>query len=187
MAKNKFKTAIEFGIDPAQIADLIERIRDLDKKAARAAIRKGMNEVTKIVNKDAKANVPKRTGMLRKSIGRKVVISRDGKQVVGIVKPRAGDKYVGVVNGKKINPRKYAHLVEYGRVSVKIKKKKALSDGTKFFGTQVKAVAPRPFLRPAWEKNKGNAVALVRAELTKAIAAWWEKKRSSGMRAKRVR
>lgn len=178
------KAPINVSIDPAQIAELVNRLRDLDKKAARAAVRKGMNEVTKLVNRDAKANVPKGTGLLRKSIGRKIVVSRGGANLLGIVKPRGGAKFKKKVNGKDVNPLKYAHLVEYGRVRVHVKNKKVLAANGKFFGTSAKAVAPRPFLRPAWEKNRGNAAALISAELNKAIAAWWAKRRASAPRAK---
>lgn len=185
-APNKFKVPISFGIDPGQLQELVNRLRDLDKKAARAAVRKGMGDVTKPVNKDAKANVPKRTGTLRKSIGRKVFVTRGGAQVFGVVKPRGGEKYAPIISGRKINPIKYAHLVEYGRVSVKIKDKKVLvAGGAKFLGKTVKAVAPRPFLRPAWDKNKGNATAIMQAAIQKAIKAWWEKKRSAAPKAKR--
>jgi HK97 gp10 family phage protein len=180
------KAPIHVGIDPAQLAEVVGRLRDLDKKAARAAVRKGLNEVTKVVTKDAKANVPKGTGLLRKSIGRKIVVSRGGAKLLGVVKPRGGAKFTKTVNGKKVNPIRYAHLVEYGRVRVFVKNKKVLAANGKFFGASAKAVAPRPFLRPAWDKNKGAAVALVSAQVQRAIATWWQKRRAGAPKAKRA-
>lgn len=179
------KAPIKVGIDTVQIAELVHRLRDLDKKAARAAVRKGLNEVTKVVTKDAKANVPKGTGLLRKSIGRKIIVSRGGAKLLGVVKPRGGAKFAKTVNGKKVSPIRYAHLVEYGRVRVSVKHKRVLAGNGNFFGTTAKAVPPRPFMRTAWEKNKAASVGLVRAQVQKAIAAWWEKRRAGAPRAKR--
>ncbi len=50
--------------------------------------------------------------------------------------------------GLKINPTRYAHLVEDGRPAVGPKKKRVLSDGKTIFGRDVAGVPARPFAKP---------------------------------------
>lgn len=121
----------------------------MEPKLFRKATRKAVDACTKLVLAAAKANVPSRTGMLKKALGRKVVAAKGGKGYVGIVGPRkdVSDKVRArqqrefeqgkrkraprprfrktiLVNGKEmvVNPVKYAHLVEYGRAEVTPKK-----------------------------------------------------------------
>jgi HK97 gp10 family phage protein len=167
------------------------------EKVFRAATRKGINEATKLVLSAAKANVPRRTGSLKKSLGRKVVaLKGDRKGYIGIVGPRkdisekergrlqrefeqgkrkrppGGPKFRKVVKHKGreilVNPVKYAHLVEYG-TKPSIAKGKVLSDGETVFGKRTKGSAPRPFLRPAWEGNKAACELVILAELRDAL------------------
>lgn len=188
---NRFKAPIQFGVDAGQLQSLIARLKDLDPKAGKPAIKKGVNEITRKVLWAARGGVPKRTGMLRKSLGRKVIMQRGGAKVLGIVKPRGGEKFSRVINGKKISPARYAHLVEYGRVFVRVKNKKVLSasapgpGGTNYvvFGKQVRAVPPRRFMRDAWDANEPQAVPILHEWLHKAIQNYW--KRTRTRRAKR--
>lgn len=155
------------------IQALARKLNEFDRRASRKAIRKGVNEATKFVAADAKANVPKRTGLLKKSIGRQVRSYRGGTVVSGIVGPRSGFATT-LKNGKKVNPAKYAHLVEFGRRAVKVKKALILADrfAKQVFGEEVGAVAPQPFLRPAWDKNEARAVDELAKALNEAIAAF---------------
>lgn len=188
---NRFKAPIQFGVDTAQLLSLMARLKDLDPKAGKPAVKRGVNEITRLVLWAAREGVPKRTGMLRKSLGRKVIVQRGGAKVLGVVKPRGGEKYSRVVNGKKVSPIRYAHFVEFGRVFVRVKNKKALvasapgPGGTNYvvFGKQVRAVPPRPFLRPAWEKHEPRAVPILHEWLHKAVQDYW--KRTRTRRAKR--
>lgn len=182
---NKFKVPITCSVDTSQLKALIDRLTDLDKRAGRAGVRKGLNELTKKVMWAARGLVPRRTGLLKKSLGRKVIVTRGGKRLTGIVKPRRGDKFATVVDGKKIDPRKYAHLVEFGRVSVTVKKKKVLADGKVIFGKRVKAVSPQPFMRPAWSENEASAVPILHRWLTEALASAWARSRARVPKAKR--
>lgn len=209
---NRFKLPITASIDTGQLSALIQRIQGLDKKAGRGAIRKGLDQVTKAVLKDAKAGVRKRSGMLRRALGRKVVTRKGGARIEGIVKPRGGTVWVSkppnfvvqyetrtlksgrvqhkvprrdlTFQGKAINPVRYAHLVEFGRVSVTLKKKKVLSDGSVIFGKTVRGVAARPFMRPAWAKNEPNAVPALRRQLFLAISNYWSKESAKVPRTK---
>ena len=211
----RFKVPIRCDVDTGQLKALIGRLVSLDKRAGRAAVKKGLGEITQKVLWDAKAAVPKRTDFLRKSLGRKVITRKDGQKLLGIVKPRGGAVWTTtppdfvvqrrqrvtkdgktqyrvarshlVFRGRRVNPRKYAHLVEFGRASVVPKTKKALSSGKGgvVYGRRVKAVPPRPFLRPAWDKNQGQAVPILHQHLRRAMVAAWLKSRANVPKVKR--
>lgn len=198
----KFKTPIRVEIDTSQVDFLVRQLAAVDKRAARAAMKKGVNEVTKLVLAEAKKLVPARTGALRKSLGRFVKVQPGGQSVLGVVKPRAGvwmadapdlagrrmarngktrvfvQKFKTEFQGRPVNPVKYAHLVEYGRVAVTVKKKKVLAGGGVVFGTHVAAMAPRPFMRPAWEKVRTAAPGIMARFLEEALKKFWTKARS---------
>lgn len=170
-------------------------IEELEGKFFRKAARKAVNDGTKLVLASAKSLVPKRTGSLKKSLGRKVKANKNGTGYYGLVGPRkdsrakiaqsirdveAGKrkkaltaKYRRVVrhNGRDIlvNPVKYAHMVEYGRGSAVVKEKKVMSDGVAVFGTKIRAIPPRPFLRPAWDNSKAAINAIVRSAMQSAV------------------
>jgi HK97 gp10 family phage protein len=190
--------SLKFSVDNAQFAKLLKKLGEVEPKAARKAIRQGVNEVSKLVLAEAKSRVPMRTGLLKKSLGRKVKSKMGGAVVYAVIKPRRGvwvkadggavgtrtrfrngkkqvfvRKWQGEFNGKKVDPVKYAHLVEYGRREVVNKKKKVLSDGTTIFGKKVRSVAPHPFLRPAWEKYERRAPAIFAACLRHALLNYW--------------
>lgn len=168
---------VKFRIDSQAIKALANRLAQVDRKIARKALQDGINEATKDVLASAKSLVPRRSGQLRKSLGRKVKSYRGGAVVVGIVGPRKGFRVE--YRGKMIDPAKYAHLVEYGRREVVVKKKKVLSSGSAgvgglpgqgvIFGKRVRSVAPRPFLRPAWEQNKQRVVGIILKHLNLGV------------------
>lgn len=180
---------VKMRIESQAVANLVKRLAALDRKVARKALKAGVNEVTKNVLWDAKSLVPKRTGLLRKSLGRKVKSYRGGAIIVGIIGPRRG--FRTVYNGVPINPVKYAHLVEYGRREVRVKKKKVLAGSgvplTKqvqqgpfrsvIFGVKVRSVPPRPFLRPAWEQNRTRAVDVIVRHLRLEIIRFYGRAR----------
>jgi HK97 gp10 family phage protein len=163
--------SIKARVKDGAIQALARKLNEFDRKASRKAIKKGVNEATKLVTADAKANVPRKTGLLKKSIGRRVRSYRGGTVISGIVGPRSGFATV-LASGKKVNPAKYAHLVEFGRKAVRVKKAALLADkfAKQVFGVEVAAVAPRPFLRPAWDKNETRAVGELAKALNEAIA-----------------
>jgi hypothetical protein len=201
VAKNK--VGISFAIDQQQFGKLLTRLKELESKAARKAIRQGVNEVSKLVLAEARALVPRRSGQLAKSLGRKVKAFRDGRGVYAVVKPRSGvwvraapgitgvrsrfsksgkkstfvKKFRVEFGGKTIDPVKYAHLVEYGRRQVLLKAKKVLADGTVIYGRKVRSVAPRPFLRPAWERYRTQAPRIIHGYVMRAMLQQWLKRR----------
>ncbi len=181
---------VKMRIGDEQISRLARRLADLDQKVATKAIKTGVNEITKDVLWDARALVPVRSKQLRKSLGRLVRVYRNSKVVVGIIGPRRGFKVQ--YRGKWVNPVNYAHLVEYGRREVRVKKKKVLSEGSAgpgelpgigtVFGKRVRAVPPRPFLRPAWERNRLKATRTLLAHLRAGFRQYLAGGRSRGSR-----
>lgn len=171
-------------------------VRELGEKHLRAASRVGVTKASQMVNREAKARVPARTGSLKKALGYKVQAKKNKTGYVGVVGPRRDNTKAirasmqAVAAGKRkralkvkyrrtvkyqgrellVDPVKYAHLVEYGRRAVRVKKKKAMSDGSVVYGKATKSVPPRPFLRPAWEANKGSVGSLIRQAMKQAAA-----------------
>lgn len=172
---------IKMRLDSSAITSLIGKLGALDKKVAKKALRAGISAASRRVMMDAKALVPKRSGQLRRSIGRKMWMRKGGSVIAGIIGPRRGFRVVYL--GKYIDPVKYAHLVEFGRREVVAGKakgkgtgKKVLSEGGRggvVYGVRVRSVPPHPFMRPAWERNKARATGLIIQELVKGIRTYY--------------
>jgi HK97 gp10 family phage protein len=147
----------------------LKALGDVSRTVRNKVLRKAVNASSRVVLAAAKSLVPRGTGMLRRSLAVRVQTYRASGKVVGIIGPRTGTSGSGAKRkqtsfGAKMaqtgqNPAKYAHLVEFGRATVSVSKAKVLSDGSTIFGRSVKAVPPRPFLRPAFESNKSAVVA----------------------------
>lgn len=126
------------------VDELVKQLRDeLPKRMQGKILRKAIADGSKLVLKTAKQKVPVgETGMLKRSLGRRVKVYRNSGKVLGIVGPRTGFKKTKAGRtrtalGEKfqqahVNPTKYAHLVELG----------------------TRHSAPKPFLRPALDNNK---------------------------------
>lgn len=176
---------VKVGVQSQTVQRLTAALAAVERKAARAATRAGINEVTKLVLKDARDLAPKRSGQLKRVLGRKVRTYRQ-TVVVGVIGPRRGFRVV--IGGVAVDPTKYAHLQEFGRAAVRAGQRTVLSggrrravktgsrvlssfytavapDAPKVFGPAVGPAAPRPFLRPAWERNRRLASAVVARHL----------------------
>jgi HK97 gp10 family phage protein len=138
------------------------------RRIARSAVRKALSPINKAAKQNAKAI--KDTGLLAKSIGAKMIPAsraRNKSLVVGFVGPRPGfrtvvGRFVGSVGvrNKPKNPVKYAHLVEFGTAphTIIAKRAKALAVGSGFRRrVNHPGTSPRPFMRPAFDSQVGNA------------------------------
>lgn len=127
------------------LADVLSALDGVSKKIKRKGIRKGVNVAGKIVLRAAKAKVPNKSGLLKRSLGRKVKVYRSTGVAVAVVGPRVGFKQEVARGGATVlsNPTKYAHLVEGG------------TSRSQAF----------PFLRPALESSKAE----VREAMANAI------------------
>lgn len=119
-----------------------------------------MKKAAKPIVDAARSGVTRRTGLLKKSIGSKekkyasgVHVSVIGvrKDVVGVTTNERTGKTI------KVLPYKYAHLVEFGTRPHKIGSGKH------------PGAAAKPFLGPAFEEHKGEAVGIIESEIRQQI------------------
>lgn len=134
-------------------ADALKKaLAGVDERVRKKALKKGVNAASGVVLAKAKGKVRVRTRVLKKSLGRKLKVYRNGT-VVGIIGPRTGRKVqVGTVRtgpnaGQPIyeDPSNIAHLVELGTHRSRA----------------------YPFMRPALEESRGEASSAV----AEAVAA----------------
>lgn len=97
------------------LGPLLAKLDAISAKARKKVTRQAVNQGTKVLLPDAKARVPVVFALLKKSMGRKVKVFRNGV-AVGMVGPRT---HMGayVLHGDTpffANPSYYAHLVELG-------------------------------------------------------------------------
>lgn len=163
----------------------------------RPAARAAAGKAGRIVAKEAKARTASRTGTLKKAMGSKVAARKKTPGAVAIVGPRRDSEkaiarsVAAVAAGKrkrsirrrfaravaymgrqiKVDPVKYAHLLEFGRKAVAPTKKKALSftDRTGVF-RRAKAAAAKPFLGPAYRAAEQRVRDAVELKLREAVA-----------------
>jgi len=154
-------------IDKTLQRALEKKLKTLPEKVFRKHVGKSAGKAMTPVARDARSRVPKETGALRKSIGkRKRTYSRQ-KTVFVAVGPRAGKEHASI-----------AHLVEFGHRMVtggtvtrkdgrlRGSAKNKLRTGK---GRAVGFVPGRPFLRPALEQNKENVLRTYRFNLVPGI------------------
>jgi len=87
---------------------------------------------------------------------------------VGISGPRVGFLEI-LANGRRVDPVKYAHIVEFGRAAVLPRNVRALSDGADFVAAKAKAYAGEPFMRPTFDEDRTRAQAAVSREIAREI------------------
>jgi HK97 gp10 family phage protein len=122
-----------------------------------------------IVN-EAKTRVPRRTGRLAKAIySRRNREGSNGVREERVITVRQG--------GRRDRDGYYWRWIEFGRGVVQIARGVLGTPGKGFFGREVKAVPARPFLRPAFENRKTDALEAIRVRLAKGIAKAAEKAR----------
>lgn len=135
--------------------ELIRKLSMLSKQSTvNRMLRPGVREASGEVRKKAKALVIEETGLLKQSIGNKL-LTVAGKVVVAIVGPRRGMGRVvertapsGWRGPVQSDPALYAHLVEFGTAHS----------------------PPQPFMRPAWDAVDSKRIVARRTvhELRKA-------------------
>jgi len=109
----------------------------------------------------ARALVPRDEGDLRKSIGTK--LARKRRQTTRLLLVGARDRLTIGKDGKRKNPAKYAHLVEFGTLPHKITAKGGWLALGGAFQTIIKEVdhpgaKKKPFMRPAYNSGKAEAI-----------------------------
>jgi HK97 gp10 family phage protein len=152
---------IPVSIDLLGDKELMRKLDKLSSKIGRSVLRKAVRAGTPDVLKDARSRVPKDTGNLKKSMGRKFKwYNRTGTYVV-VVGPRHRAEKTTVQRGSftKTKTAKaikgfHGHLVEYGT------KPRYTKNGV------FRGIGPaQPFMRPAWDANRKKAEQLAVAKL----------------------
>lgn len=143
--------------------ELEKLMQEVGPKLAKKGLKKALRESAKPIIKDARGKVPTRSKALKKSLGQKV--RTNNRRGVGYSIVGARSKWT-TYQGNKVNPAYYAHLVEFGtrRHLISPKSEKG-SVGTLRVGqsfvkgaVQHPGSRPRPFLRPAWDRNRRRAM-----------------------------
>ena len=99
------------------IEQLVRNLNSLGSTKARAVSRRALTSASSEPLKVAKKNAPKQTGLLKKSLGKKVKTYRGTGTTYVAIGPRQGFK--DPATGR--DPVKYAHLVELGTVRAQAK------------------------------------------------------------------
>ena len=128
------------------LKELQEALKQLPANIARNALRGAVNAGATVIRKEAQARAPKDTGVLRRALYQKQI-----RELSSAVQQTF---FVGVRQGKSAKKTKKGTLdAFYGRFVE--------------FGTS--KMPARPFMRPAFEAQKGAAVAAIQAYLEKRI------------------
>lgn len=138
--------------------DAMKALSGLNQSVRNKILRKALDKASQPILKAAKERAPRETGLLRKSMGRRVIAYRSTGTVVVVIGPRSKPSFRKEVKIKKVfrqirgatrmirnprseamtmvrNPVKYAHLVELG----------------------TKNRPAKPFLRPAFQAMRSQA------------------------------
>ncbi len=150
-------------------------LRNLKQSVRTAILKPSINEALKPCEKQYRANVSVSSGLLKKSIGRKVSGNKKSGAVVGKCGARRGFKQaVTRADGSTVieDAAKIAHIEEGGRKAVEVKSKKALSSGRpgKVYGKRVAAVPARHSLQRAWNATAGRAESVLAERVAREIA-----------------
>lgn len=139
--------------------ELAAALRELPARVARNGLRAAVNAGATVIKNQAIANAPKDTGALKANLYQKQIREKSGAMVQTF--------YVGVRKGVA----KYANTAANRRAGKAGKAYK--NDGTTYywrfveFGTS--KMSKRPFLRPAFEMKKEDAVRAIGAKLDERI------------------
>ena len=154
------------------LEDLKLRLNSLPIALRNRIVRKAVTKGARIILKSAQSKVVERTGQLRKSLGVKVKTYRAAPFAGANTKNAAGTTVAIIgarkgfdieVNGKKVNPTRYAHLVEFGTRPhalgefSKLAAKVGVVGGYQH-GRMHKGAEAKPFLRPAYDESKAAAM-----------------------------
>lgn len=180
------------------VGRIVRKLREITEAVGRRTMKNGVDEAAKRILKDARANVPTDTKLLKKALGKKLKVYKKRLVAVGIVGPRkhmTGKKGSRTrtkkfqtrtdSKGREVtqDPLKYAHLVEFGTRPHRLHKGASLDlrreagrETAKFEAAGLfehhpmhPGARPQPFLRPAFDRNRSVAKALLARMLGAAL------------------
>lgn len=180
---------IRGSIQSASLQDLLHRTKGLKRNVRDKIVRPSVNKALDPVLSAAKALVRKRTGLLQKSLGKRLRQYRG--TFVGITGPRTGSQTTGRGRKRKkklsalglkfkaagVMPSKYAHLLEKGTRPHSLRKgSKLLRKGLNLLakagvrlGRWHPGARPYPFMRPAWLSQQAQVESVLTTQLTQRL------------------
>lgn len=143
--------------------DAIAALRGIKIGVANRLMKQELLKLGRQAAKLAKAAAPRGDGIIRKSIAAVAKKARGEDAAVVVIGPRKGYG-ARQADGRYVDPAKVAHLVEGGRKSIVMSKKRLYdSIAKRFFGKSVQAVAAKPFMQPAADAILATGVAQLKA------------------------
>lgn len=137
------------------IETLQRKLEELPRRVRSKVTRKAVMAGSTIVLQAARRSVVRRTGLLKKSLGRKGKTTKQGYYVrIGSRRGFQVDR-----NGKIYNPSRVAHLVEKGAQPHQIVSRRH------------PGARKQPFLNPALDQNIGQIKATMASKMAADIAA----------------
>lgn len=132
--------------------ELTHLLNELPKRVARKGLRQAISAAASPIVKAAKSNAAKLTGTLKKSIKKKIKTYSDGNVVaiIGADRSIVGQRITKGGKVKRVVPANYIHLVEKGHAGPH-------------------PASAKPFLRPAYENHKQQAVGIAEKKLKEVI------------------
>lgn len=130
---------------------LERKLKTLGERVQRKLLRSAVNAASTPTLKAARQKAPKRTGLMRRSLGKKIVTNKKRQSVTAIIGSRKGVS--GEFKGKPYRPSRVAHLTERGFIN---------QHGT--------FVPPKPWLHPAMAETQGQAASVMQQKLAAGIA-----------------
>lgn len=130
--------------------ELAKALKTLGVRVQRKVTRQAVNAACNPTLKAARANAPEESGLLSKSLGKKIVTYPEAMVIVGIIGPTTDVS--GEFNGHPRVPWRYAHLVEGGHIDQ--------------YGNHIPG---HPFMRPAYDSTEGQALDVMASKLGSGI------------------
>jgi HK97 gp10 family phage protein len=141
------------------LKQLQDRLAELEPKLAARELANAVRVGASTVQKEVRKNAPDSPRQHKHG---------DLRQNIKVRRIRATERNA-VAFGVSTGAAFYAKFIEFGRGIVQIKKRRVLSDGRQFFGEEVKAVAPNPFMRKSFDESAGRALENIRARLAAGL------------------
>jgi HK97 gp10 family phage protein len=142
--------SIKTSVKVEGLKELVDAFRELPKATGKNVIKRILTKRAQPIERQAAAGAPKRTGKLKRSITISTKLSRRQKSTV-----RQDKSYVEIYIGPGQQPQ--AIMQEFGTFKDK----------------------PQPFMRPAWDQNKGVLLNDLKKDL------WAEIERAAARLAKK--
>src|SRR5262249_50692934 len=137
---------VSAGFEIAGLKELQKKLGALPDRVQRKVMRPAVSAAATPIAKTAKQKAKKRSGLLKKSIGKKVVTNKRAGSVSAVTGPRKN--VTAEIDGKTVRASRYAHLVEKG-----------------FIDEHGEHHAPQPFMNPALDEAGGQALGIMATKL----------------------